>query len=166
MNWDAIGAVAELLGAAGIIYSLFRFATLTRFADRARAFQEVLNSLHAHSNYVNAEGNVEIFEKGLTRFHELNRTERIRFDHFMMGYFNLVEMTIFYQRPKLLEADVISLWDEFWKGRFLRYPGVREWWRESQDAFSDPMKRWYQSQIDNDELDPGIWEPASGERGA
>lgn len=158
MNWDAIGAAAELLGAAGIIYSLYRFATLTRFADRAKAFGDVINAFHAHANYVNSDGNVEVFEKGLTRFGELSRTERIRFDHFMLGYFNLVEMTIFYQRPKLLETDVIELWDAHWKGRFLHYPGVREWWLHSKDEFSEPMKQWYETQIQKRELDPCVWE--------
>ena len=46
MNWDAIGAIAELLGAVGVIASLVYLATQMRQntrAMRASAYQEVLN---------------------------------------------------------------------------------------------------------------------------
>ena len=46
MSWDAIGAVAELLGAFGVIASLVYLANQMRQntrAMRASAYQEVLN---------------------------------------------------------------------------------------------------------------------------
>ena len=47
MNWDAIGAVAELLGAIGVIASLIYVATQIRrntSAVYAIAYQSIINS--------------------------------------------------------------------------------------------------------------------------
>ncbi len=50
MNWDAIGAIAELLGAAGVVASLLYLATQYRRAARqeaARSFQIATDGLHS-----------------------------------------------------------------------------------------------------------------------
>ncbi len=44
MNWDAIGAVAEALGAAGVIASLLYLAIQVRASTRASAVEAKLQS--------------------------------------------------------------------------------------------------------------------------
>ena len=42
MNWDAIGAIAELVGAVGVVASLLYVATQVRTSNRASAVQAKL----------------------------------------------------------------------------------------------------------------------------
>ena len=83
MNWEAIGAVGEIVGALGVIVSLIYLSTQIRRSDqtaRAESIRSVLDGfrvLAAHS-FANAEV-ADLFAKGLTDFTSLDATEKRRF---------------------------------------------------------------------------------------
>ena len=52
MNWDALGAIAELLGALGVIASLLYLAVQMRGANRAAAVDAKLRAMDLLDNYM------------------------------------------------------------------------------------------------------------------
>ncbi len=91
MNWDAIGAIAELLGAVGVIASLVYLATQIRQsreqmhqntrALRAAAYQQLLtDSLQVGVNQtLSVPGLDRVVRLGMADFGQLDEDERFRF---------------------------------------------------------------------------------------
>ena len=69
MNWDAIGAIAELGGAIGVILTLFYLAVqikISSAADNANAYQSLMDSWHQATALLLEPGNRATFIKALT----------------------------------------------------------------------------------------------------
>ena len=86
MNWDAIGAVAELLGAIGVIASLAYLATQIRQnreqmgqntqALRAGTYQQFRHEIYeALHGYMKVPGFSETVRSGMADFHQLDDAE-------------------------------------------------------------------------------------------
>jgi hypothetical protein len=90
MNWDAIGAIAELLGAVGVIASLVYLTTQIRQsrdqmaqntrALRAGAYQQFGHSVGGREmSRLAVPGRSRTITVGLSDFEQLNEEERDRF---------------------------------------------------------------------------------------
>ncbi len=91
MNWDAIGAIAELLGAIGVIASLVYLATQIRHsreqmsqntrALRASAYQGVLDQRDALMLPLVQSGEIaDLAMRGLTGRESLSEVDWVRFN--------------------------------------------------------------------------------------
>ena len=84
MNWDAIGAIAETLGAVGVIASLVYLATQIRYsreqimlntrAVRAAAYQQLHENISESVNTVPAP-EMQLVRRGNDGFHQLNEED-------------------------------------------------------------------------------------------
>jgi hypothetical protein len=89
MNWDAIGAVGEILGAMGVLASLVYLATQIRDNTRslqAASLQSILSAPREWFFLPHAQ-NAEIsdlFARGLNGLDHLNESEQRRFVHLML----------------------------------------------------------------------------------
>jgi hypothetical protein len=87
MNWDAIGAVAELVGAAAVFISLIYLATQIKDSKRSdqiiasAALSRTANEWLMH--VVNNEGLCELYHRGLSDYDSLNKSEKSRFSLLM-----------------------------------------------------------------------------------
>ena len=83
MNWDALAAIAELLGAIGVLTSLIYLAVQIRQNTvwlRQQAFQLSTNEVRQWaSRFSGSRGNSELFLKGQHDFGSLDPTERFQF---------------------------------------------------------------------------------------
>ena len=91
MNWDAIGAIAELLGAVGVIASLVYLATQIRqsreqmnqntVALRTAAYQQLLSDgLHVGGTQaLTVPGLDRVVRLGLADFYQLDEDDKFRF---------------------------------------------------------------------------------------
>ena len=151
MNWDAIGAGAELLGAAGVIASLLYLALQIRQntrTERARAFQDLFSEHNSHNHEMFGIENVDLIVTGMLNIQEVTAGERLRFDHFMMGYINAIESTLFSKSAFLLGEETMENWGFVMRTRFLPYPGLREWWSEAKHIFTPETQAWIDAQIE------------------
>jgi hypothetical protein len=132
MNWDAIGAIAELLGAVGVIASLIYLARQmgqNARATRAASYQQFEISLSERiTSQVNVPGLARIVLLGMSDLEQLNEEETRQFSawHYanMRGYDNayyqyrlgmfdedrwrmcMTELKYYSQQP-----GSVSLWD-------------------------------------------------------
>ncbi len=136
MNWDAIGAIAELLGAAGVIASLFYLGTQIRQNTRslrASSYDAVVTSVSnlAVSLGCNAPA-ADLFVRGQSDLQALSPIEQRQFALLLVGVFRAYE-NIFYQFNQNMIDEVV--WAG-WEHRITRYfwqPGVQAWWPTWRD---------------------------------
>lgn len=150
MNWDAVGAIANLVAAAGVIASLIHLGIQirqnTRMA-RARAFQEIFAGFTAQNLDMFGPDNIDVVISGMRDFTTLCGSDKLRFDHLMMGYFNTLEATIFSKTALLLGDETLENWAYALRTRFLPYSGVRDWWTEAKPIFALETRTWVDKQI-------------------
>ena len=142
MNWDAIGAVGEVVGAAGVIASLLYLAVQIRGDARARraatvheqsaAFQDLLRTLATD------ESLAPVYLRGVRDLGSISDTELVRFSSVMGFMFRVFEEAYFQWKGGHLDGQA---WHGFEApiSDMIAYPGVREWW--------STRSHWYSSQF-------------------
>ena len=89
MNWDAIGTIAEIIGAVAVVATLVYLAVQIRHGidnDRVHGIQQVSRDWATHSALVTSNEYVAVFVKGLNAYGELSPEERMKFDFCIGGY--------------------------------------------------------------------------------
>ncbi len=140
MNWDAIGAVGELLGALAVIVTLGYLAAQIRQNTRtvrsatAQAIQSAMNDAHAHIKQDSTAA--RIYRLGLSEPSKLDEDEQVQFSMTMYSVFAQFE-NIFYQLQQgtldsaIFERHALAM--EF----YLQTPGGAEWWESWNGRFSE-----------------------------
>ncbi len=144
MNWDAISATAEAVGAAGVIITLIYLAVQVRqntaqmseSAKDARltAFEHAVEAFARHREYLTREGNGDLYAKGLGSYATLSDGEKFTFRAIIEEYFYAFHALFGRVREgnydeSLWQAQVES------PASLLRMKGGREWWVESRYRF-------------------------------
>jgi hypothetical protein len=150
MNWDAIGAIAETLGAVGVIASLVYLATQIRHsreqmsqntrAMRASGYQSFFQSMdEVAMRSTSSPEMAEALRLGITNFDQLNEEQAFYFNNWMLGMFMAFENGHYQFRTGILDESRWRLHRSNLTA-CLNSPGPRQWWRQ------DPLGR--------DSLDP------------
>jgi hypothetical protein len=138
MQWDAVGAIAELVGAIGVVASLFYVASQIRrnsSALEAATNQAVSDSTQQRllapaqsPDLAAAIANARSDYEGLTP------AERIQLTFFSRATFRGVQNAFFQHRQGLLSE---SAWRDYEAiiRQNLERPDVPEWWQTERDAF-------------------------------
>ena len=131
MNWDAIGAVAELAGAVGVIASLLYVATQVRVSNTTSLVHAKLETTRFMTDYADVmlqnPALNDVMIRGQRDFASLSPDEVWTFMHLATKAFWFFSAGHFQFRQGTLSE---SEWHElrsvlrFW----LRAPGAREWW--------------------------------------
>ncbi len=160
MNWDAIGAVAELVAAVGVIGSLIYLAkqinansdniaqnTKALISDRDvssnEAVMDILGSLAKDADLA------ELVMKGGQDVEPLSDLERFRYSAFLSNSFES-HQTFFVQHMKGTVSD--ELWG-YYSGvmdRNMQVPGVARWWRQHQSNFNTEYAVYIEQKLPDD----------------
>ena len=144
MNWEAIGAIGEVFGAAGVIITLAYLAVQmrqnTRSVQRSTYQELVASSVQNSVAFANDEGLAELWAKGALDYSSLSRPEQLRFGSYAYGVLRSYE-NLFYQFEQgALEAE---LWQGFHNmlARDLKAPGLAEWWNSQRNVFNSKFQQ-------------------------
>ena len=131
MDWDAIGAVAEMAGALGVIASLMYVATQIRHSTRASSVEAKLATTGMLNEFMNKfiedPELYDLFLRGRESQVNLSKEEYRRFSNLVQKVFWFGSAAHFQLRTGTLEAEdwrEIESILEFW----LDGEGVRKWW--------------------------------------
>ncbi|MGR8946691.1 MAG: hypothetical protein ACU84Q_01500 [Gammaproteobacteria bacterium] len=160
MNWEAIGAISEVVGAIGVIVSILYLATQIRHGARAAedaAFRDAFVAVSDTLANMGEGENAEIILKGLRNFSDLNSREKYTFDSIMTGFFTLVESTIISNEVDLMSDETMENWSFVLRTRYLGYPGMQEWWGGAKKIYIQHAQDWMDRQIERSDAKLDYW---------
>lgn len=150
MNWNAIGAVAEFVGAAGVVVTLLYLAAQVRQntkALRGSTFQAVIGYATGFAEGVARDGELAgIFQKGMADFESLHETEHLRFHWLLIALLRRYENMHYQSRMGLLD-------DHQWEGlraslnHVMQRPGSRAWWRSNSFLFNPSFRDFLEDRL-------------------
>ena len=167
MNWEAIGTIAEVVGAIAVVASLIYLARQIREANQNAAIEaneRMARDYASHGSVVMSDENVEVFVRGLENFFDLSPSERVKFDHAMAGYVNLIEATLLHNEAGRIE-DVLDMLSGYLGRRLFSYPGAEQWWLHGEKTgFGDYTQRAIDKLIEQNRETPGFWDSQPSKR--
>ncbi len=147
MNWDAIGAIGELLSAAAVVVTLVYLAAQIRqnnVAMRVAAKQEITRQFSDYTDLLLQNPDLhEINIRGQAG-EDLQGLERGRF-------FILLQKATWYFASMHFQHEVQSLSEEEWRQsrelirRYCDYPGYRTWWIENRRNYAPSFVSFIES---------------------
>jgi len=133
MNWDAIGAVAELLGAIGVIGSLIYVATQVRASTLASRVESKLRLTENMVNYgdllIGSPDLNDLMIKGRKSIDTLSKSEYLQFSNLALKACWYLSAGFFMYRQKSISDDdwfEIKTIATYW----CKSNGFQEWWNQ------------------------------------
>ena len=158
LNWDALGAIAELVGAIGVVASLVYLGIQIRRSTRSTntaAFQESVRSFQDLTSLIVQNGELaHLLVSGSQNREELSPDDRLRFHSFWAVLFMNMEMGFHYRRNGMLEAEVFDSMSHDLM-MYLRIPGVRSWWKSNQESSGVSFRAYVNDVLQQDQAAEG-----------
>jgi hypothetical protein len=139
MTWEAIAAIAELLGAAGVIASLVYLAGQVRssgYQSRQASIQSVVNKMNEVWNTMAAASTADLWTRGSKGLENLNgESEGVQFSALMLSIFRPYEELFHYRTDGQVD-------DWTWESissvchALMATPGFADWWERRSSWFS------------------------------
>jgi len=145
VNWEALGAIGEVVGAVAVLITLVYFAVQIR--QNTRQIGDTTKALRLSSrdatqqafsrwrHLVSGPETAELYLRGCTDYVSLSRSERFRFGVLLQDLLLSYEVLHQQIREELYEQGV-------WEQRQLpllvklfHQPGVRRWWEQNRVMF-------------------------------
>lgn len=150
MNIMELGAIGELVGGVAVIASLLYVGHQVRHNTRAVASGTHGDMLQFSSGIErliidNAEM-AEIEHRGSSRPDDLLELEWKRFASFASLRFAVSEAAYLNHRKALIDEEMRSAWDSFWRAA-LEAPGYRRAWSEAAVGFAPTFQRYIHRQV-------------------
>ena len=143
MNWEALGATAELLGALGVIATLGYLAVQIRqntAVVRTSSFQELMKGMSNFTGSISQNPEVaDIFLRGMANYEDLSEIEKIRFHTLMTEPFTNAQVSYQLHKRGLIDEKLYAGYLASFSG-LLRAPGVRQWWLSSSVWFHQDFR--------------------------
>lgn len=150
MNWDALGAVAELVGAVAVVITLAYLAIETRrntIATRSASTNQTRAALtDVMSLIAGDDETASIYHAGLRDPDELAGHQRVRFDTLLALQVRATEVMFTEYRAGLITED---LWGGHWRGQrmILSARGGRAWWLRHSHIVSEEFRDWLNAEL-------------------
>lgn len=145
MNWDAIGAIGEVVGAIGVILSLAYLGIQIRQNSRAteeEIFQSLLNNYHGAMDYLISSRDLNrIWFLGFRDFDAMDEDERMLWNTQVHAAMRRYENIILQSRKYNVNLDVVDGIAKQWDW-LLHQPGGRKFWAKGHSAYSDDFVRF------------------------
>jgi hypothetical protein len=142
MNWEAIGAVGEIVGAIAVVVTIGYLAVQirqnTRSVRAATHHSGMRGASEIQNTFAQSGDLAQIFHRGMQDYEQLTAEERIRFDGATRSMFMYYEDTFFQFQHSTIDRH---LWEARKRGimTHLGRPGIASWWKRASRHFSEPF---------------------------
>jgi hypothetical protein len=150
MNWEAIGATAEAIGALGVIVSLLYLAVQIRqntASVKAGSYDSWLSQTASLSEILLSNETLgRVWARGLSKPKGLDPTDRERFDALTTRFFRAVEFAHSKVASGLMDADLFDVW---WQDqrRFTSRPGAILWWQGNCQLYTPNFRAFVDREL-------------------
>lgn len=150
-NWEALGAIANVLAAVGVIATLIYLSIQIRQntkAVRSSSIQNLVQNFSATAQAaVENQEVVPLLLKGNAGAEGLSEVERARLHFWFIMTFRRFEGVYFQRDLGIVDADVI---DGFERSHLaiLASKGAQEWWATSKGIFNSGFVRYVEQLLE------------------
>ena len=138
MNWEAIGALAELLAAVGGIAAVVYLAVQIRLNTRAVRSSSIDSWVTAIALGNDAMASTDEFiDKATQKYDELNQHQRIMYHRALAQNTNAMEALYFHYLNGVIDETFLKAKMKPIKSIF-QSPGASEWWSKKGVYMYDP----------------------------
>ena len=145
VNWEAISAIGQIVGAFAVVISLIYVASEVRRNTRATQLAAMRSMHDAFNRWIQQlteRPDVrELYYRGIHDFDSLKGADLVGFSTLMNQLFRTVEEMYYLQAAGHLEKGVWHGWETAHR-EFNAYPGVQAWWRLRSHWFSDEFAKF------------------------
>ena len=131
VNWEAVSAIGQVLGALAVVVSLIYLAAQVRQNTRvvrAATFQSVVETSLTFSTAIGAEGErAYTFNRGIAGAEDLTAAEEAQFIYLFHAWIRIVENGHYQFQSGMLEPQLWHGWVETARS-LLGAPGGRRMW--------------------------------------
>ncbi len=150
MNWEALGAIGEIVGAAGVIVTLGYLAVQIRQntqSVRASAFQEAIRDATQSIDQLGRDADLtRIWFAGMRDFEALAREEQQRFAVYCTSMFRRYEIIIYQARRGSLDPESWEGIREHLKWA-VSHPGTVAWWKRARNLFNRQLREFVEQEL-------------------
>jgi hypothetical protein len=145
VDWTAIGAIGEVLGAVAVVLSLVYVAAQVRHnttaLSRAASADAIAGIRNWNQSLIEDPVMVRIFSQGVEGMDALDEDGRARFVVLMLNFLKTYE-DMHYQFSKgAMEPEVWQGWAGLGE-LYITGPGIQQYWSERRHFFSPAFQRW------------------------
>jgi hypothetical protein len=151
VNWEALGAIANLLAAVGVIATLIYLSIQIRQNTKAVRSSSIQNLVQSFSTTAQAavenEHIIPLLLKGNAGADALTETERAQLHFWFIMTFRRFEGVYFQRDLGIVDADVI---DGFERSHLavLASKGAQDWWATSKGIFNSGFVRYVEQLLE------------------
>ena len=148
MNWQAIGALGEIVGATAVVVSLLYLAAQVRQGTRAMRAQAAHDALGAIRDFnkpmMTDPAMARLFRVGTENPGELDADERSQFGFLVFNFLKTAEALHSQFLNGTLEAETWHAW-EYVFAQYAKSPGFAAYWSLRSKAYSPAFRALYDS---------------------
>jgi hypothetical protein len=149
VNWEAISAIGQLVGALAVVISLIYLAREVRSnarATRIAAGRSTLEFLNRFTQQITEHADLaELRDRGFKDFESLEGADRARFGSYMHAMFRTVE-DVYYQHLQGHSDPRVWRGIEVVVRELNASPGVQAWWRSHSHWFDEEFAKFISQQ--------------------
>ena len=152
MNWDAIGAAAEFLGAIGVIVTLFYLASQLRRNSLAleAATNQALSDATQERLLAPAQNPELAAAYTKARLGEnLSDIEQTQLAFFSRATFRGIQNVFFQHRKGLISDEVLKDYEQVLRGAS-RWAHTKDWWNTERSSFDRDFVEFYEALISSE----------------
>ncbi len=153
MNWDAIGAVGEIMGALAVLVTLVYLARQVHqntFQARLGSIQAINASNDSAFDPIYIPENSIIFTRGQQSYVDLTEHEKIVFDMLMTRLIASFDATTYQYIHGSYEEELFWGTARFYNG-FIASAGGGEWYATHKETFSANCRKALENPVKNQE---------------
>ena len=150
MNWEAVGAIGQVVGAVLVGVTLIYLALQLRqntSALKSSTFVAISTSMGSTMEVLATHSDLSpLLIKAESGLDEFSAAERARFGFLMMMAFRRVEMVVVQRHLGFIDSYLIEGFERSALST-LSSKGARKWWEASKSAFSDLFSTWVDEKV-------------------
>ena len=154
MNWEAAGAIAEIIGTFGVIISLIYLGLQIRGQTvEANLASGIEMANQINSVYTDLSTNralAELWLIGLRDFGSLDEPEKVQFSALLSRFMRMIEAMFNQHQQQRFDDKVWTGLNEALKDVSL-YPGFQAWWSIREHWYNNEFRAHVARQIDRKE---------------
>ena len=157
MNWDAVGALGQVVGAFAVVFTLVYLAVQVRQNTRGTrrvATAEATTAFREWGQHITADTSMRrAYLKGLRGLKNLSEDEKALFWGIIFNVFKVAEQLHLQHLDSAMDAGVWAGWEYTLSG-ILTTTGCQQYYQERRRSFNPRFQEWLDNLVPDAEFRP------------